>query len=150
LDLLTLVLASQIVLAALVLVLIFLLILLLKMLRKANSKLIQVWKMLKKIVVTVTVVAVKTDQSSYAHGATVQITGSVTTDGKPQASETVNLKITDPSGAETDLPDATTASDGTFAASWDVPPDAVPGTYTLEATAKGMTNTVTFTFNTHT
>lgn len=145
-DLLPLVLSGEIVLAALVLILIFMLIQVLRMLRKTRRMLIQVWNLLKKIVVTVTVVAVKTDAASYAHGATVKISGYVTTDGKPQANETVTLKITDPSSDETDLPDATTADDGTFASSWDVPSDAVPGTYTLEATAKGMTNTVTFTF----
>jgi hypothetical protein len=107
--------------------------------------LIIIWELLKKYVVTVTVVTVKTEAASYDHGDTVNISGDVTVDGTPQTGKSVGLKITDSVGTEFALSDATTDADGKFTAVWTIPPEVAPGVCTVSATALGATATTTFT-----
>lgn len=109
--------------------------------------LIIIWQLLKKYVVTVTVVTVKTEAASYDHGDTVQITGDVTVDGTPQAGTLVSLIVKDAVGTEFPLPDTTTDTDGKFTAAWTIPPEVAPGVCTLSATALGATATTTFRFS---
>jgi hypothetical protein len=111
--------------------------------------LIIIWQLLKKYVVTVTVVTVKTEAASYDHGDTVNISGGVTVDEAPQSGVSVSFKIVDATGTEFALPDATTDADGKFTAAWTIPPEVAPGVCTLSATALGATATTTFTFRWH-
>ena len=101
----------------------------------------------RKQVVSVVVPSVAVAAASYKHGDTVAISGSILVDGQPATSEAVTVTVTDPSGNPTDVPDVTTGGDGTFAASYQVPPTETPGTYTVSAAARGQTATATFTRN---
>jgi hypothetical protein len=105
--------------------------------------------LLKKLVVSVTVVSVKTEAASYDHGDTVNISGDVTTDGTAQANVPVILVIKDSAGAEFSLPETTTDAEGKFAAAWTIPSEIAPGEVNVTATALGMTATTTFTFRWH-
>jgi hypothetical protein len=109
--------------------------------------LIIIWQLLKKYVVTVTVVSVKTEAVSYDHGDTVKISGDVTVDKAPQAGVSVSLKIVDAAENEFGLPDATTDADGKFTAAWTIPPEVALGVCTVSATALGTTVATTFTFS---
>jgi len=106
-----------------------------------------VWWILRKLVVVPVVprVTVATDKASYARGETVQISGTVTSDGAPEANKPVGLGITPPTGDIYSLPSVTTDAQGNFSASWQVPADAVVGTYVLTATSVGVSATTTFT-----
>jgi hypothetical protein len=106
-----------------------------------------IWQLLKKYVVTVTVVTVKTDNTQYDHAATVNISGTVNIDTVPQSGATVSLKVVDSNGVEFDLPDVVTAADGSFTAAWVIPSTVASGTCTLTATALGVSATATFRFN---
>jgi hypothetical protein len=109
--------------------------------------LIIIWELLKKYVVTVTVVTVKTEAASYDHGDTVNITGDVTVDGTAQVGTSVSITIKDSADTEYGLPDATTGADGKFTAAWTIPPEVAPGVCTVSATAMGATATTTFRFS---
>ena len=96
---------------------------------------------------SVVVPSVAVAAASYKHGDTVAISGSILVDGQPAASEAVTVTVTDPSGTPTEVPNVATGADGTFAASYQVPPTETPGTYTVSAAARGQTATATFTRN---
>lgn len=104
-------------------------------------------QLLGKTVVTVTVVSVKAEAASYDHGDTVNITGDVTVDGTAQVGTSVSITIKDSAETEYALPDATTGTDGKFAAAWTIPPEVAPGVCTISATAMGMTAQYTFTLS---
>jgi 2-methylaconitate cis-trans-isomerase PrpF len=106
-----------------------------------------VWQLLKKHVVTVTVVSVEVEAASYDHDDTVKISGTVTVDGVPKVGASVSLSVKDAAGTDIPLPDTTTDADGKFSAAWKIPSDVAPGVCTLTANALGMTATTTFTFN---
>jgi hypothetical protein len=111
---------------------------------KLDKTLIRIEKLLEKLVTSVTVVTVATDQPSYEHTKPVVITGQVTLDGQPLANTVVNLKVTDASSVDFPIPDTTTDASGNFTATWIIPPEVAPGACTVTATANGMTVTNTF------
>jgi len=102
--------------------------------------------MLRKRVV-VPGITVTVDKAAYMQGENVGITGLLTEDGSPAPGETVSLKITDPAGSETILPEAITDIAGKFSSVWQVPQDASPGLYTVSATGLGITAHTTFTLS---
>jgi len=104
------------------------------------------YERLKKIVV-VPSVSVATDKANYPHGETVTITGVVQENGEPQEGATVAISVKDPSGAEQTALTTTTDADGKYTATYDLPSDAVGGTWTVTATALGTTATTTFTLS---
>lgn len=90
--------------------------------------------------------SVATDKGEYVKNETVGISGSLTGfGGAPISGETVTITVTPPSGSDYIVPDATTQADGTFSATWDVPSDAVDGTYTLTVVSMGVLSDTTFT-----
>jgi hypothetical protein len=109
--------------------------------------LLLILKLLGKLVVSVTVVSVKTDAASYDHDVSVKISGDVMMDGDAIPDTSVKLKIVDIKGAEFVLPDATTDSEGKFTANWTIPTEVAPGVCTVYAMANGMEVTTTFTPN---
>ena len=147
LEILPFFLLTDAILAVLVMLVIFLLILVLKELKELNVTTTWIWELLKKFVVTVTVVSVNVEAASYKHGDTVNISGNVSVDEAAQANTSVSINIKDSAENSFDLPDATTDADGKFTASWVIPPEVAPGVITVTATALGMTATTTFTFN---
>ena len=103
-----------------------------------------VWWLLRKLVV-VPRLSVATDKDTYLRGETVQISGSVISNGNPLADQSVGLAIQPPTGDAYSLPSVTTDAEGKFAASWDIPSDAVAGLYTVEAASVGASATTAFT-----
>ena len=104
------------------------------------------YERLRKIVV-VPSVSVATDKANYPHGETVTITGVVEENDEPQASADVDIFVKDPNGELVFEVKATTDADGKYTATYDLPSDAVGGTWTVTATALGTTATTTFTLS---
>lgn len=109
--------------------------------------LFNILQLLKKLVVTVTVVSVDTNAASYDHGDTVNISGAVKVDDAPQVSASVALKVKDSAGTEYVLPGVTTGADGKFTTAWIIPSDMAPGTCEVDADSMGGSATATFTFS---
>lgn len=103
-----------------------------------------IWLLLRKLVVVPTL-SVAADKSSYFREESVQISGTLTSNGSPLIGQAVGLAIEPPTGDAYSLPEATTDAEGNFSASWQVPPDAVAGPYTLTAASVGVGGTTTFT-----
>ena len=100
--------------------------------------------LLRKLVV-VPNLQVATDKASYFREETVQISGSLKTDGNPLPNQTVGLAVQPPTGDAYSLPSVTTDAEGNFTASWQIPAEAVGGSYVLAAISVGVSNTTTFT-----
>jgi len=103
-----------------------------------------VWWLLRKLVVVPTL-TVATDKASYFREETVQISGSLKSNGNPLPNQTVGLAVQPPTGDAYSLPSVTTDADGNFSASWQIPADGVGGSYVLTATSVGVSATTTFT-----
>ena len=103
-----------------------------------------VWWLLRKLVV-VPSLTVATDKASYFREETVGISGSLISNGNPLPNQTVGLAVQPPTGDAYSLPSVTTDAEGNFSASWQIPADAVGGSYVLTATSVGVSNTTTFT-----
>ena len=99
-----------------------------------------IWKIV--IVPTLTVV---TDKDSYDRSETVHISGNLSDATGPLSGITVKPAIEPPTGDAYILPEVTTGENGDYSADWEVPDDAVAGTYTLAAAALGVTASKTFT-----
>lgn len=101
--------------------------------------------LLWKIVFTPTL-TVTTDKPEYVKNETVDISGSLEGfSGAPIAGETVTITITPPSGSDYIVPDATTQTDGSFSEIWEIPSDAVDGTYTVTVVSMNVLSDTTFT-----
>lgn len=94
--------------------------------------------------VLVPIVAVATDKESYDRTEIVQISGSVLQDTTPLSGKIVKSAIQPPSGDAYVLPDATTDAEGKYAIPWEVPDDAIAGTYTLTVSCLGVSASKTF------
>jgi hypothetical protein len=103
-----------------------------------------IWLLLRKLVV-VPNISVATDKSSYFREESVQISGTLLSNGNPLAGQTVGMTIEPPSGDAYSLPSVTTDADGNFTASWAIPTDAVAGSYTLTVASVGVSGTAAFT-----
>lgn len=103
-----------------------------------------IWLLMRKIVV-VPAISVATDKSSYFREETVQVSGSLTSNGNPLAGQTVGLTIQPPSGDAYSLPQVVTDADGNFTASWVIPVDAVAGSHVLTVASAGVSGTAAFT-----
>ena len=99
-----------------------------------------IWKIV--IVPTLTIV---TDKDGYDRTETTHISGNLSDATGPLQGRTVNLAIEPPTGDAYVLPDVTTDTEGNYAADWEVPDDAVAGTYTLTAATLGVLASKTFT-----
>jgi hypothetical protein len=117
---------------------------------------ILIWILLRKRVVTVPSLTLAitpvTPPGQYDHGATVNVTGTDLLDvgppPEPAAGDTITLDLTDSAGTKfSGVGTAQAGNDGSYSASFVVPPTAAPGQATLTATSKatGATNTATFT-----
>jgi len=99
-----------------------------------------VWKS-----ILVPTLAVAIDKDSYDRTETVQITGSVKQGTTPLANKTVKISIQPPAGGDAySLPDVLTDASGVYTSTWEIPDDAVGGTYTLVVTCLGMLASKTF------
>jgi hypothetical protein len=94
--------------------------------------------------VSVPVITLATDKSSYGVGETVALSGTVMDGGNPIVNTAVSIAIEPPSGDAYALPNVQTDSAGNFLANWLIPSDAVPGEYTANGSAVGATATATF------
>jgi len=103
-----------------------------------------VWWLLRKLV-AVPVITVDTDKDAYLRGETVDISGSLMVGTAPLVNQPVGLSIKPPTGDAYSLPSVNTDAQGNFTASWQVPADAVIGSYVLTATGAGVSATATFT-----
>jgi len=92
---------------------------------------------------------VATDKNTYYRDESVGISGNLKSDTTPIEGATVALAIKPPTGDAYSLPEVVTDANGNFATSWTVPTDAEGGSYTLTATALGVSATTTFTHNNH-
>jgi hypothetical protein len=95
---------------------------------------------------------VTTDQTSYAQGATVAITGALTDAATPAAGLLVGIKVTDPLGNDAYTTIVTTDAQGAYSTSFSsVLGEAQPaGTYTVQATASQNGNQIATTSTTYT
>jgi hypothetical protein len=96
-----------------------------------------------------TTVTVKTDSSTYAAGATIHVSGTVSP--APTLTGTyVAVSITTPSGTTADANEfAVSTVNGSFSGTFVGGPSYVPnGTYTLTATYNSVSATTTFTYGT--
>jgi len=101
---------------------------------------IYIWK-----IVIIPSISVTTDKASYDRTETVQIGGVLsdqTSAGIPD--KTVAVAIEDPLGAVSPPIQVVTAADGSFATPWEIPDDAVGGTYTVTVSALGISASKTF------
>ena len=102
------------------------------------------WILIWKIVI-IPSISVSTDKASYDRSETVQIGGVLsdqTSAGIPD--KTVTVAIEDPLGAVAPTIEVVTAADGSFATPWEIPDDAVGGTYTVTVSALGISASKTF------
>ena len=91
-------------------------------------------------------ISVSTDKSLYDRTETVTITGIlVDQNSDPMPGKTVSPAITPPVGDAYVLPPVTTAADGSYSVTWEIPDDAGGGTYTVDVASLGATGTTTFT-----
>ena len=90
-------------------------------------------------------ISVTTDKGSYDRSETVAI-GGVLTDqaGNGVPGKTVTIAIEDPDGSVYPALTVVTDANGNYTESWDVPDDAAGGTYTISATALGVSASKTF------
>ncbi|MBU0846839.1 hypothetical protein KKH23_06570 [Patescibacteria group bacterium] len=98
----------------------------------------------RKIVI-IPSISVTTDKASYDRSETVQIGGVLsdqTSAGIP--GKTVIGAIEDPVGSVFPTIEVVTAADGSFATPWEIPDDAVGGTYTVTVSALGISASKTF------
>lgn len=103
-----------------------------------------IWLILGKPVV-VPDVLVATDKSSYFREESVQIAGTLTINGNPLVGQTVGLSVKPPTGDAYSLPQVQTDAQGAYASSWDIPMDAIEGSYDLIVASVGVIGTATFT-----
>lgn len=103
-----------------------------------------IWWLLRKHVV-VPELTVATDKPSYDHTEDVKISGTLKENDEAMSGKTISIKIIPPESDEIALGDVQTNEEGEYIATWDVPVDAAPGTYKVEATGMGVTATTTFT-----
>jgi hypothetical protein len=101
------------------------------------------WSLWKTVVIPTITVAVS--KASYLHGETVTVTGNLKENDVAVPDEEVTVAIKEPSGEVLATLEAVTDSDGNYSVEWEVPSDAVPGTYTVTATGLGTSATTTFT-----
>lgn len=99
-----------------------------------------IWK-----IVIVPTLTVATDKDGYDRSETVHISGNLSDATGPLSGRTVKPAIEPPTGDAYILPDLTTDADGNYSADWEVPDDAVAGTYTLAVAALGVLASKTFT-----
>jgi len=85
-----------------------------------------------------------TDQTSYAQGATVAISGALTADGSAAAGLLVSVKVTDPLGNDAYTTIVTTDAAGAYSTSFEhqLGTAQPAGTYTVQATASQSGNQV--------
>jgi len=103
-----------------------------------------IWLLLGKPVI-VPNVSVATDKSSYFREESVQIAGTLVSNGSPLVGQTVGISIQPPSGDTYSLPQVTTDAEGAYVSSWEIPSDAVEGSYGLIVASLGVIGTTTFT-----
>lgn len=101
------------------------------------------WLILKYVIIPS--ISVTTDKGSYDRSETVTI-GGVLADqgGNGIPSKTVTIAVEDPEGQVYPPLSAMTDSNGNFTADWEIPDDADGGTYTVSATALGISASKTF------
>ena len=90
-------------------------------------------------------ISVTTDKASYDRSETVAI-GGVLTDqgGNGIPGKAVAIAIEDPDGQVYPPLSATTGTGGNYTADWEIPDDADGGTYTVTASALGISASKTF------
>ena len=87
-----------------------------------------------------------TDKSLYDRTESVLISGTLVDQASnPMSDKAVSIAITPPSGDAYTLPSAITDASGGYSAAWEIPDDAVGGTYTISVASLGATGTSTFT-----
>jgi len=101
------------------------------------------WLILKYVIIPS--ISVTTDKGSYDRSETVDI-GGVLTDqgGNGIPGTTVTVAIEDPTGSVAPALTPVTDTNGNYTASWDIPDDAAGGTYTITASALGVSASKTF------
>ena len=100
-----------------------------------------IWK-----IVIIPSVSVTTDKDGYDRSETAHISGNlVDQNSQPIAGKTVSIAIEPPSGDAYGPFSALTGADGSYAYDWEIPDDAVGGTYTVSVSALGSTAAKTFT-----
>ena len=101
------------------------------------------WLILKYVIIPS--ISVTTDKASYDRSETVVI-GGVLTDqgGNGIPAKTVAIAIEDPAGQVFPALSAVTDSNGNYTADWEIPDDADGGTYTITASALGISASKTF------
>ena len=102
-----------------------------------------IWIIWKYVIIPSITVA--TDKDSYDRSEGVQIAG----DLKDQADagipgKTVTIAVEDPGGTVYPVLTAQTNAAGHYAATWEIPDDAAGGTYTVTASALGISASKTF------
>lgn len=99
-----------------------------------------IWK-----IVVVPTLTVATDKAGYDRSETVHISGNLSDATGPLSGRAVKPAIEPPIGDAYVLPELTTDASGDYSADWEVPDDAVAGTYTLAVAALGVLASKTFT-----
>jgi len=102
-----------------------------------------IWIIRKYVIIPSLTVA--TDKDSYDRSEDVQISGDLkdqTDAGIPD--KTVTIAVEDPGGVVYPTFTALTDANGDYAAVWAIPDDAAGGTYTLTASALGISASKTF------
>ena len=107
------------------------------------SIMVVIWIIWKYVIIPSITVA--TDKDSYDRSEGVQISG----DLKDQADagipdKTVTIAVEDPGGTVYPTITVQTGADGSYAATWEIPDDAAGGTYTVTASALGISASKTF------
>ena len=102
-----------------------------------------IWIIWKYVIIPSITVA--TDKDSYDRSEGVQISGDLkdqTDAGIPD--KTVTIAVEDPGGTVYPTITVQTGADGAYAATWEIPDDAAGGTYTVTASALGISASKTF------
>ncbi len=107
------------------------------------SIMVVIWIIWKYVIIPSITVA--TDKDSYDRSEGVNISG----DLKDQADagipgKTVTIAVEDPGGTVYPALTAQTDANGHYAAAWEIPDDAAGGTYTVTASALGISASKTF------
>lgn len=96
-------------------------------------------------IVMVPTLTVTTDKDSYDRTETVHISGNLSDVTGPLQGKTAKIAVEPPSGDVYILPDVITDEAGDYSADWDVPDEAVAGTYALTVASLGVSASKTFT-----
>lgn len=102
-----------------------------------------IWIIWKYVIIPSITVA--TDKDSYDRSEGVQISGDLkdqTDTGIPD--KTVTIAVEDPGGSVYPTITVQTDANGAYAATWEIPDDAAGGTYTVTASALGISASKTF------